>query len=291
MKLKSYVVDKDGKFRVNELVDHVKPYWLTLHNTQLNPDDPEQVTMAANAAAAPQPMNVTDEGAFEGALLTCQRADEMTVELLDTVRKIGITARPCHVDTIFGQNPIAGGEGLNPFVLSESIWLDRAESLLLKCTDISGGTNNIRPVIHGQRIFAERARQPGIDAYIRKMNALRRRVLPYICPIDEDPELDADEQNREILLTQDGIGHFDVRKIMYHSEHNFKFKILDDGGQELTRDWVHCDAGAGDATFPYMLYGQWRIRAGGVVRFFFQNLNAQAANQLYVTLSGSLILV
>ena len=279
MNLKSFSIDpKTGKYHFNDLLFHVRPYFLVPRNAALNPADPEQIDMLANAVSAPVQMYMVDEGAYEGTLMSCQRADECLVEIYDDVHRRKLTGRPCHVDTIFG-------DGQEPFILPESIFLEKRQSLQILCTDLSGQVNNIRPVFGGQRIFSDRIRDPKVDKYLRNRILRARVMLPYMCPLDEDVTLTALQANRDIYFTQDTVAHFEVQKLTFSSDGAFKFKIYDETGQELTSDWIHSAAGLGTAAEPYIFYSPLVIRAGGIVRFVVTDLSNDA-NTIYLTLTG-----
>ena len=279
MNLKSFHVDKEtGEYHFNQLLFQVRPYYLVPRNAALNAANPEQINMLANAVSAYVQMYMVDEGAFEASLLSCHRDDECLVEIYDDVHKRNLTGRPCHVDTIFG-------DGQEPFILPESLFLEKRQSLQFRCTDLSGQENNIRPVFGGQRIFSDRIRDPKVDEYLRNRVIRSRYMLPYMCPLDEDPLLTALQASQEFYFTQDAIGHFEVRKITFNSAGAFKFKLYDETGQELTSDWVHSGAGMGNANEPYIFYSPLAIRAGGMLKFILTDLSNDA-NQIYITLTG-----
>lgn len=278
MQLKSYSIDKQGVYRINNLPFYVKPYYLVPKNAALNAANPEQITMLANGASGQIPVFFVDEGAFEGAYLSAQYADErMLVTILDDVRKRPITGRPCYLPTIFGN-------GLRPAVLPESIFLDKRESLIMNFTDLSGDVNNIRPVIHGQRIYTDKARDKQLDSYVERRLVRARYIMPYFCPLDTNPAI-AGNASQDVYFTQDGTSHFEVKKLTYCSTGAFKFKIKDEAGEELTNDWVHATAGLGTAQYPFITYGPWMIRSGGIVTFTIEDLSGQT-NTVYLTLIG-----
>ena len=281
MNLKSFEVDpQTGKYRFNDLLFQVRPYYLVPSNASINANNPEQIQMNGNAASAAVPMYVVDEGAFEGSLLSCQKTSACLVSIYDNTRQRFLTGRPCHVDTIFGT-------GALPFILPESIFLEKRQALQVICTDLSGQDNDIRPVIGGQRIFSDRIRDPKVDKYLQGRMLRARYMLPYMCPLDEEPSLTALQANQEYYFTQDSVGHFEVKKITFSSTGAFKFKIVDETGQEIMRDWVHSTAGIGTAAQPYIFYSSFVIRAGGVVKFIFTDLSNDA-NTIYMTLTGRL---
>ncbi len=281
MNLKSFEIDKNtGKYRFNDLLFHIRPYYLVPRNASNSPANPEQIGIVANGVSAAVQMYMVDEGAFEGALLSCERTGACLVSMYDDVHRRLLTGRPCLVDTIFGT-------GLEPFILPESLFLEKRQSIQCIITDISGQTNAIRLVIGGQRIFSDRIRDKKVDKYLGNRVLRCRYMLPYLCPLDEDPLLTALQANQEFIFTQDMIGHFEVKKITYVSAGAFKFKIYDETGQELTSDWIHNTAGMGTAAEPYIFYSSLVIRAGGQVRFLLTDLS-NGSNQIYITLSGRL---
>ena len=283
MQIRAFDVDERGNYLFNNLALSVKPHWMVPDNTVLNQDNPEELEMAANAASAEIPIYSTDQGALEITHLTCYRTAACNVELTDNARKQKITGRPCHVDTIFG-------DGQEPFILSESLFLRKNESILMRAVDLSGATNDIRPVFTGQRIMAEKARDANVDKYLVERAKRARYVLPFLCPLDEDPELDENDE-ADFYFTQQSIAHFEVRKLTFSSTGDFKFKVTDESGNQLTSDWVHSAAVGGTAMQPFILPTPWVIQAGGLVKFRIQDLGTVSTNNIYFTLCGRSLFV
>lgn len=283
MRLRSYEIDKKGNYLFNNLLFHVKPYYLVPRNANLNAANPEQIQMGAGAASAQVPLYVVDEGAFEGGYLSAQYTAPCLIEMVDDVRKMPLTGRPCHVATIFGN-------GQEPFILPESIFLDKREAILFRATDLSGDANDIRPIICGQRLFSDRARDKHLDTYIQKRLVRSRYCLPFMCPLDKDVIIAAGVTS-DWYYTQDAIAHFEVFKITYTSTYDFRFKIVDETGQEMQNDWIYSTAGIGTAFEPFIFYGSWAIKAGGKVKFTIENLNDNYSNYIYITLTGRLFFV
>lgn len=286
MQIHSFDVnEKTGRYEFNNLTLSVKPYWLTPNNTTLNSSNPEEIEMAASAQSAQVAIYSVEEGAIEIKDFACYRTGACLVEIMDDARKQRITGRPCHVDTIFG-------DGMEPFTLNESLFLRKNEAILMSATDLTAaqGGNDIRPVFHGQRIMAERARDASVDKYIEERAIRSRYVMPFLCPLDEDPAIDADA-TEDVYFTQQSISHFEVRKLTYSSTGAFKFKIVDESGNQLCNDWIHSSAALGTASEPYVLATPWIIQAGGQVRFTIKDLAGGSGNQIYMTLCGRQLFV
>lgn len=291
MKLRSYSVLEDGNYEFNDLLFGVRPYYLTPENSQVNPSHPEQITVAANGTSVRQSLFCVDEGSFEGDYLTAEYGTDasgnplyMKVDILDDVSGRPITGQPCHITTLFGT-------GQRPLVLPESVFLDKKEALVIQIYDLSGSTNWIRPVLHGQRIFTERMRDRSLDEYREKRIIRKRYIRPYICPTDDDISLTGGSGNRtEVQYSNDAVGHFVVKKLTYFSSYPFKFRIWDESGQQLTRSWVHATAGLGTAQYPFLLYGSLAIRARGIVRVEVESLPNSAGDYnddtIYFTFIG-----
>lgn len=296
MKLKAYAITPDGNYVFNNLMFGVKPYYLTPNNVQLNPQHPEQIVIPAAGVSAQISMFCVDEGGFEGDYLTAEYGRDqygdplyMKVEIFDDVRKRPITGQPCHIVTLFGT-------GQRPLVLPESLFLDKREAIWMRAYDLSGAASWIRPVVHGQRIFTDRMRDKSLDEYREKRILRARYMLPYICPTDEDMVLEGGAASRaEYYYTNDAIGHFEIKKLTYYSQYPFKFKITDEGGQQLSRDWVHATAGLGTAQYPFITYGSWVVRARGVVRIELESLPDAAGtyhnDTIYLTFVGRMFFV
>ena len=281
MRIKTFERDRQsGEYLFDNLVFAVKPYYLTPDNANLNSADPEQIEMAASSASAQVVVQSIEEGGVEIHSLSCERTGACLAEIIDETRRHKITGRPCHVDTIFG-------DGQEQFMLPESLFLGRKDPMLVRFTDLTGAPNDIRPVFHGQRIITDRARDPKVDAYMLERQIRSRYMLPYLCPLDENPALQANAEG-EYYFTEDSRGHFEVRKLTYKSTGDFKFKIIDETGQSLTSNWVHCSAGLGTAHEPFVLAGPWVIKSDGIVKFIIKDLSG-SANTIYLTLSGRML--
>jgi len=276
MKIKAFRKTKEGEYELNRLVFDVKPWWFVPRNV-VNPTHPEQILMGASSVSNQVQFQTLEEGAFEGFYLTCQRADVCLVELFDDHAKRGITGRPCHVDTIMG-------DGQRPFILPESVFLLRRQSLLFKATDISGGGNNIRPIITGQRVNPERVNSKELREWIEDRRARRLFMMPFMCPLDQDVSLTAG-QERDYYYTQEDLSNFEIKKLTYVSTGAFKFKIKDETGTVLTENWLYSTAILGTAQFPFLLPTPWFVKAGGMLTFTIKDLSA-APNDVYLTLSG-----
>lgn len=274
-------------YKFNQLLRYVKPFYLVPDNAANNPTNPAQVQMAANSWSPQIPMSIGSDGPFEGSMLMYDRGSDdvgaCLVELVDMEAGFRITGRPCHVDTILG-------DGTNPSLLPESIWLNRRQTLQFRAFDLTGDENAIRPIIHGQRLWLDQARDADLTRYAEERMFRRRSVYPYVCPTDEDITLTGAAAATDHYFTQAAIGHFEVFKILYVSTDEFRFKIQDEGGRALTEDWVHAYGGMGTARFPFMTYGTWLIEASGKVTFTLQDLSGQD-NTIYLTLMGRMLLV
>ncbi len=284
MQIRAFDVnEKTGQYEFNNLTLAVKPYWLTPDNTVLNSSNPEEIEMVASSQSAEVPIYSVEEGMIEIRDLTCYRTGACTIEMIDDARKQRITGRPCHVDTIFG-------DGQEAFTLSESLPLRKNQAILFRATDISADTNDIRPVFHGQRIMAERARDASIDKYMVDRDIRARYVLPYLCPLDEEPSLTANAR-ANYYFSQQSIAHFEVKKLTFVSTGDFKFKVTDESGNQLCNDWLHSSAVLGTAQEPYMLSTPWVIQAGGKVKFEIEDLSGGSTNKIYLTLCGRQLFV
>jgi len=296
MKLKAYAVTPDGNYVFNELMWGVQPYALTPDNADLNPTHPEQIVVPASGTSPQISMYCVDEGAFEGSYLCAEYGQDgsgnplyQRVEIIDDTRGRPITGRPCHIVTLFGT-------GQRPMVLPESIFLDKRESLIVRSYDLSGSANWIRPVIHGQRLFNSRVRDKSLDDYREKRIIRSRYMQPFICPTDEDMTLTGASGSRaEYYFTNEAIGHFEVKKITYYSSYPFKFRIFDESGQQMSRNWVHATAGLGTAQYPFLTYGSWAIRARGIVRIELESLPNAAGSYnndtIYMTFIGRMFFI
>lgn len=283
MQIRTIDQDKQGNYHFNNLALAVKPHFLTPKNTTLNSADPEEIEMAASSNSARVSIYSSEEGILEITHLSCYRTAACLVDLADDARKQRITGRPCHVDTVFG-------DGQEPFLLNESLFLRKNQSILMQATDLSADANDIRPVFTGQRVLAERARDEKVDNYIVEREKRARYVLPFLCPLDEEPALSTSAE-ADYYYTQQSIAHFEVRKLTFSSSGTFKFKITDETGTELTNDWIHSSAVLGTAMEPFILPTPWVIQAGGKVRFRIKDLGTVSTNTIYMTLCGRSLFV
>jgi hypothetical protein len=201
----------------------------------------------------------------------------MLVTLYDNQRKVSLTGRPCHAETLIGI-------GQRPFVLPETIVVDKKQPITVRFNDLSGAENNVRFQIHGQRLYVEQVRDPRLDLYVKRRRERNRFMSFYACPLDTDPNLGA-SATADYYFTQDYQSYFEVRKITYKAAGAFKFKITDEKSNGLQSDWIHATGAMGTAQYPFVYPGPWLVEPGGKLTFTITELSG-ASNQLYLTLSG-----
>jgi len=274
------VVESEEYF-LNPLAEYVKPYTLVPRNADLNPTDPEQIIVPASGQSADVTLEMIDEGLFEGAYLTAQFKNDntpaMLVELIDNQRKVSLTGRPCHVETVIGN-------GQRPFVLPESLPIDKRQPIIARFYDLSGQENDVRFQIHGQRMYSEQIRDPKLDAYIERRQERNRHMSMYLCPLDLDPTIAAGATG-DYYYTNDYNIFFEVRKIMAWSSGAFMYQIIDEKSNGMQSGWIHSTGGVGVAQYPFIFYGPWLIKPGGKVTFRIHNPN-QDSIVLKLTLAG-----
>jgi hypothetical protein len=287
-KTKKPVLDAKGKkvvvgeeYFINPLIEYVKPYTLIPRNADLNPAQPEQIIVPANGQSADVTLEMVDEGLFEGAYLTAGYKNDadpkMLMELIDNQRRVSLTGRPCHVDTVIGN-------GARPFVLPESLPVDKRQPIVVRFYDLSGAENDVRFQIHGQRIYSEQVRDPKLDRYVKRRQERNRHMSMYLCPTDIDPVIPANA-TRDYYFTNDYNIYFEVRKITYKTTGKFKFQIIDEKNNGMQSGWIESTGAIGTAQYPFIYYGPWMIVPGGKVTFRIQDLSGDE-NPMYITLSG-----
>lgn len=270
------------EYFLNPLADYVKPYTLVPRNADLNPTDPEQIIVPASGQSADVMLDMVDEGIFEGAYFTAQYLDDaapaMLVELIDNQRRVSLTGRPCHVTTVIGT-------GQRPFVLPESLLIDKNQPIICRFYDLSGNENKVRFQIHGQRMYSEQIRDARLDAYIKRRQERNRHMSMYLCPLDVDPTIAAGATG-DYYYTNDSNIYFEVRKIMVYATGAFKYFVFDEKNNGMQTGWLHSQGALGVAQYPFIFYGPWMIRPGGKVTFRVENLDTVNALKLKITLAG-----
>lgn len=274
------------EFFINPLAEYVKPYTLVPQNADINPTHPEQIIVPANGQSPDCTLSMVDEGLFEGAYLTVKIEDaqgsevadpDMLFELVDNQRRVSLTGRPCHVQTVLGT-------GQRPFVLPESLPVDKQQPLIVRFYNLEGSERRVRFQIHGQRMYSEQIRDPKLDAYVARRRERNRHMSLYLCPLDIDPLVGAGSIS-DYYLTNDTNQYFEIRKITYHTAGPFKFQILDEKNNGMQNGWLHATGAIGIAQYPFIYYGPWLVKPGGKVTFRVYELSA-APNQMYITFSG-----
>lgn len=271
------------KYFINPLAEYVKPFTLVPRNADLNPTQPEQIVIAAaGGQSADVTLEMVDEGIFEGAYLTADFKDNnnpaMLVELIDNQRKVSLTGRPCHVETVIGN-------GQRPFVLPESLLVDKRQPIIVRFYDLSGvADNSVRFQVHGQRMYSEQIRDAKLDSYVERRHRRNRHMSMYLCPLDTDPTVGANLTGDYYYTNDYGI-YFEVRKIMYQSTGAFKFMVFDEKNNGMSTGWVHSTGAIGVAQYPFIFYGPWLIVPGGKVTFRIEDLSG-APNTVKLTLAG-----
>ena len=294
MRIRALELDKQlNRYFANELAFYVRPYYLVVDNQDLNPNHPSKIVVLANSWSPEVRMRCIYGGAFEGAYLTSTSADtnhDFLVTLRNITRAIPYTGQPCHIRTVFGGAQALAGPPSSPAVLDEAIFLNEKEELGIRFFNLSADYDDeVMPVIMGRMMFPRKVINDDVSEQIRKRILRSRQMAPYFCPLDENPTLTAG-QELEVMFSQDAMFHFDVRKIAYSiisdEVADFKFRVIDEYGQELTNNWIRAGAAAGTAIRPFKLCSPWVIRAGGKLRFIIESLNDDYSMTIYFTLIG-----
>jgi hypothetical protein len=293
MLLEAFTHDKKtDKFIWNDLVYYVRPYYMAPFDDVNNSSYPEQVVVPAGGTRTSY-FRLEEDCIFMGSYMLAEvrgtlgpiarelLLNDLMVNIYNDVLHRPITARPCHVNTIFGC-------GRRPGVLPEPLWLDRNETLICTYTNNDAQTQRtIWPVIHGQRILNNRVHNKDLNDYVLARTLRSRQILPYFAPLDTDPNLDANEEI-DYYYTQPADSHFEITKILYYSPEalNIELKIFDDSGDQLTYDWVHFDAITGIASRPILTYGPLLVRADTKWRFRIRQVGGGDDRSGYLTLAG-----
>lgn len=298
MRIRALELDKQiNRYFANELAFYVRPYYLVVDNQNLNPDNPSKIQILANARTSEVRMRCIYGGAFEGAYLTeggTVTGLNLLVSMRNITRAMPYTGRPCHISTVFGGRDL-DSYPLSPAVLDEAIFLNEKEEIGLIFENLTASADEIQPIIIGRMMFPRKVINNDVNEQIRKRILRSRQMAPYFCPLDTNPTLTAN-QEVEVTFSQDAMFHFDVRKLAYHiitsspdpepELRDFKFRVIDEEGQELTNNWIRSGAGLGTAIRPFKLCTPWAIRAGGKLRFIIENLSPVYSMTIYMTLIG-----
>lgn len=271
----------------NPMCEYIKPYVLVPRNADLIPTAPEAILVPANGQSADVTLALVDEGMFEGAYFTARFEDsegasvadpDLLFELIDNQRKVSLTGRPCHVQTVIGN-------GQRPWVLPESLPVDKNQPLIVRFWNLSQSDVYVKFQIHGKRMYTEQIRDDRLDRYVARRRNRNKHMSLYMCPLDTDPSITGGATNADYYLTNDANIYFEVRKITYRSTGVFKFQVIDEKSNGMQSGWVHIVGAAGIAQYPFIYYTPWVIQPGGKVTFRINELTGQT-NKLYLTLSG-----
>jgi hypothetical protein len=287
MKINATKYDKrTGRYFTNELAFFVRPYYLVPDNYIVNPATPSWITIPANNWSSEVRMRAPYGGVFEGAyMIMPDISHDHMVYMRDMSRSVPITGRPCLLNTLFPEQ-----RWTSPFVLPEAIFLDEKEEIAISFQNIDNNEEDVMPIIMGRISYPRKVTNNALNEHIRRRRMRSRQMSPYFCPLDENPTI-AGSGESEVWFTQSAISHFEVRKISYFcvdaggGPREFKFKIIDEDGQELTNNWVRSNAGMGSDCRPFHTFGPWGIRAGGKVKFILHNQHT-ANVTIYITLIG-----
>lgn len=212
MALKLFVKDPvTGELVINPLKHNTFSFWL-------NPDPPNNPIVVPAAGASNEiPMNVSQEGPFEGYAFVGQRTNPVNIVIEDRAAKRQLMNRQIHLDTILGQTSGAAGDndlGLKPFILPQTIFLHQRRSLTVNCTDIAAGGSAVRFAILGRRFYPTAIGSPDLDKFIEKKIKRYAVCIPYFLTTD-NPALFIGAGTQTFRMSVGNDGHFVAYKGMY----------------------------------------------------------------------------
>jgi len=285
----------------------INPRKLDTQFFQLVPDAPNNpVVVAIGATSAPITFTVDQAGPFEAFYLTHHRRasiglaesfQAVWVDIFDEGAKRNLSNRAIHIDTIMGKTIAApaGTVGIGPHLLAESLFLNPSRPLTMRFQNFGGGgavALDIYPVVHGTRFYAFSNPAKSLAVAVEKRAARARISSPYWFTTDTDilAQVAATTANYNVTITADG--HFEWWKTMYVSDQDFMLTIFDQrNGRAFSNGAIHCRAGIGTASFPYILPEHTVLQANSRLTLQVQNLAPAATLTAYITLGGRRIFV
>ena len=288
---------KDGSYRINDVKQFVKPFFLT-------PDAPQQ-TMALAAVVGAQaynPITVTQEGPFQGYSLIAE-SDQFTaagdhgctVMITDSGSRKRLTNRPCHMNTVFGTSQF-------PLVLPERLFMHENRSLTIRFQNLFAVANDIRPVISGRRIYGTSAASGVVDEMIADLAERSQTTTPYFLTTTEDvTNLTVAAGATSYFFQTDADGYMEVFKItavcydrtLGVLTGTFDFILRDaETRREMESGPLSNLLACGDALQPFILPESWLIRPKQRVELVVTNTNPTGNPiDVYFTLVGRKIYV
>jgi len=201
----------DGSLEINPLKHMTFPYYLCT-------DPPNTVAVVAAAGISGMiPMNVTQEGPFEGMCFTGQWNNPVTMTIEDRSARRVLMNQPIHIANIVGGTAGAAGDGdvkIAPFLLPQTLFLHQRRSLSVNFTDLGVAGANVRFAIGGRRFYPSAAGSKKLDNFIKKKLERYNIAVPYFLTTD-NPAVFAGAGTATFRMSVGPDGHFVGHKIMY----------------------------------------------------------------------------
>jgi hypothetical protein len=204
-----------GELELNRVKKFARPFFLLPTSTAAGGATTNTMTLAAVAAStAIAPMNVGQEGPFEGYSLLCQSTrftavgdHEFTVRLEDRGYNRALMNREIHGNCLFGTSAF-------PSVLHEYLFLDRTASLLVSLQAMNFAiANAVRPVFAGNRLYAGSDDAGELKDLIGDLQKRKSASCPFWLTTDQQITAQPAGTTRSYLMSVGSDGYFDAYDI------------------------------------------------------------------------------
>jgi len=257
----------------------------------LETDNPNNIaTIPANGVLGPVPLTVSGMGPAQIFAMGHEKTSNCLVllEISDGTTTIALSNYACHISTIFGN-------GLKPYRLPQTIYVDEMRRLRATLTDLSGSSNNVRLALQCQR-FLNPVQDP--DASLARARLQQKQFItqPYWYTFTNGRVDLTASGTSEQSITIDEQRDFQLLQISATSTGSFTCDIIDSGTGESLIDapsGQHYEIANnilfGTGNFPLKFKAPHTFRHGQKIIVRLTDTSV-AANTVFIALGGRFII-
>jgi hypothetical protein len=202
--------------------------------------------------------------------------------------------RPVHSNTIFGTPQL-------PMVLPERLFMHENRSLTIRFQNIFNNANNVRPAIHGRRIYATSARSGVLDEFIKDISERAEVTTNFFLTTTEEVDDLVAATPTSYFFPIDADAYFECFKMSYvaydtvlgTATGTFDYILRDaETRRELETGNLSELLGLGTGLLPFICAESWLIRPKQRVEIVITNTTPSGNPiDIYFTMIGRKIYV
>lgn len=275
MLIPTFDKQSDGSIDYHKLKEFLRPI-------TFNPNPPNNViNLAANGRSQFVPFTAREDGHIFLTKMMCQRTGDATIRFYDPSRSRYWSNNEVHIDTIVGN----GGQ---PGLLPETVFIQATKSLQFEVRDISGLPNTIEFAFGAAKLYHKAADPVEVAKFLSQKQV---STFPFWQTPDNGVFTIAANGTSQQFSTISSDFDVEIFAINSISDENFRFDIKYRGDVLANNAQCHDLVGTGTAGFPYVLPSSFIVKRNEVLELNFTNLSAVNPNVVWFTMVGRAIML